>query len=112
MRIGDDGIAVRLVVEAVAANAWVREQIVPPRLVASLGVADELGDRNSRLCRLELDGQVSDDRSIKTTREAFVREFEGQPRLRIVIEAGGQSNWIARLLKRLGHEVIVAIRAS
>ncbi len=76
------------------------------RIAAVVGI--DLGDRKSWLCRLELDGQVSDDRSIKTTREALVREFEGKPRLRIVIEAGGQSNWIAQLLMRLGHEVIVA----
>ncbi len=73
------------------------------RIAAVVGI--DLGDRKSWLCRLELDGQVSDDRSIKTTREAFVREFEGKPRLRIVIEAIGPTPLICRISWVDGYRV-------
>ena len=68
----------------------------------------ELGDKNSWLIRLERDGTVSLRCSIRTSRSALTKYFSKQKRLRVVIEAGSHSNWIAQLLERLGHEVIVA----
>ena len=76
------------------------------RIAAVVGL--DLGDKTSRLCRLELDGRCSADQAIPTSRAALRRYFGGQARLRIVIEAGGQSHWIRRLLEELGHEVITA----
>ena len=76
------------------------------RIAAVVGL--DLGDKKSWLCRLELDGRVSADQAIPTSRAALRSFFAKQPRLRVVIEAGGQSHWIRRLLEELGHEVIVA----
>ena len=68
----------------------------------------DLGDKNSWLTRLELDGTESLSCSIRTSPSALTKYFSKQKRLRVVIEAGSHSNWIAPLLERLGHEVIVA----
>jgi len=76
------------------------------RIAAVVGI--DLGDKTSWLYRLELDGRCSADQRIPTSRAALKRFFGGQPRWRVVIEAGGQSHWIRRLLEELGHEVIVA----
>jgi len=76
------------------------------RIAAVVGL--DLGDKKSWLYRLELNGQVSADQAIPTSRAALRKFFAKQPRLRVVIEAGGQSHWIRLLLEELGHEVIVA----
>ena len=81
--------------------------IADNRSIAAVAGLD-LGDKNSWLVRLELDGAESLNRSIRTSRSALSKYFSKQKRLRVVIEAGSHSNWIAHLLERLGHEVIVA----
>jgi transposase len=53
-------------------------------------------------------GEVSELARIPTTEKAFRRWFGGRERMRICIEASGLSPWVARLLRELGHEVIVA----
>ena len=68
----------------------------------------DLGDKNSWMTRLELNGTESLSCSIHTSPSALTKYFSKQKRLRVVIEAGSHSNWITQLLERLGHEVIVA----
>lgn len=68
----------------------------------------DLGDRWSRYCRLDGQGEIVEQGRVATTREALERAFEGQPRLRIVLEVGTHSAWVSRLLASLGHEVLVA----
>ena len=48
------------------------------------------------------------DRRIATTREPFTAVFEGRRPIRILLEASTESEWVARHLEMLGHEVIVA----
>jgi transposase len=52
-------------------------------------------------------GKVSDYR-IATTRERLAHVFWGRPRMRILVEASTESEWVAQHLEELGHEVIVA----
>jgi hypothetical protein len=42
----------------------------------------------------------------------MVQEFGGMRRSRIAIEVGTHPPWVSRLLKSLGHEVIVAQRTA
>lgn len=83
------------------------QNILPDNSNIAAVVALDLGDRSSFLCRIELDGTISKSEKIATNRKSLLREFKDQPRLRIILEAGGQSNWIAILLANLGHEVLV-----
>lgn len=71
-------------------------------------VGMDLGDRTSHLCVLDEAGIVVERGKVQTTRESFRKRFEGQTRMRIAIEVGTHSPWVSRLLKELGHEVLVA----
>lgn len=45
---------------------------------------------------------------ILTTRDRLTATFWGRARMRILIEASTESEWVAQHLESLGHEVIVA----
>jgi len=68
----------------------------------------DLGDRWSFYCVLDEVGQIHLEQKVPTTPEAMKRTFEKLPRSRIALETGTHSPWVSRLLKELGHEVIVA----
>jgi transposase len=64
--------------------------------------------RSSQVCITNgVTGEVTHER-IATTVAELRRVFAGRTRCRILIEASTSSEWIARLLESLGHEVIVA----
>lgn len=67
----------------------------------------DLHKRESQLCIGHDDGTVEEER-IATTRERFTTVLGDRPRTRILLEASTESEWVARHLERLGHEVIVA----
>jgi transposase len=52
-------------------------------------------------------GEIIDQR-IATTRERFSHIFWGRPRMRILVEASTESEWVAQHLEQLGHEIVVA----
>ncbi|MDE3149778.1 MAG: IS110 family transposase [Acidobacteriota bacterium] len=68
----------------------------------------DLGDRYSHYCLLNEEGEVIEEGRIQSTEASFRRHFEGEPRQRIALECGTHSPWVSRLLKTLGHQVIVA----
>lgn len=63
--------------------------------------------RESQLCMLRESGERVECR-IRTDRERFAQVLGGRAAARIVIEASTESEWVARCLEALGHEVIVA----
>lgn len=67
----------------------------------------DLGDKASRYCILDSDGKVVEEGSFRNQISSIEKDFSGARR-RIALEAGAQSAWISRELKRLGHEVLVA----
>lgn len=71
-------------------------------------VGVDLGDRFSRYCVLDQEGEVIEEGRVKTDREAWRQHWEGEPRQRVVMETGTHSPWASRLLQELGHQVIVA----
>lgn len=68
----------------------------------------DLGDRSSRYCALDENGEVLLERSVLTTKKAMAQVFGALARCRIALEVGTHSPWVSRLLNELGHEVIVA----
>jgi len=69
----------------------------------------DLGDKYSYLCLLDTrSGEVIEEGRISTNPKALQRRFSGCEPMRIAIEAGTHSPWVSRLLKDLGHEVLVA----
>src|SRR5918992_1764905 len=67
----------------------------------------DLGKVSSQVCILTEDGELI-ERRIKTDREHISELLGSRPPSRILIESGTESEWVARHLEALGHEVIVA----
>jgi transposase len=82
------------------------KQITVNEDIKTIGL--DLGDTKSTLCVMDAAGTIISERTIATSREALTQKFGRMKRSRIVLEACGQSNWIARLLEGFGHEVKVA----
>lgn len=73
-------------------------------------VGCDLGDQFSHVCIVGPDGNVVKRQKVATNSESFAKAFaaKADEKFRIVIEAGGHSPWASRLLKSLGHEVVIA----
>ena len=63
--------------------------------------------RESQICILAGGGELI-ERRILTDAERFAAVLGDRPRARIVIEPSTDSEWVARCLEALGHEVVVA----
>jgi transposase len=74
----------------------------------TLTVGIDLGDRSSRYCILDEQGEVLAEGSVATTKRGFAQVFGSKPRSRLALEVGTHSPWVSRYLADLGHEVIVA----
>lgn len=68
----------------------------------------DLGDKTSRFCVLDGNGEVVGEGGVATTRKALTAQFAGVGRCRVAMEVGTRPPWVSRLLTSLGHEVIVA----
>lgn len=79
---------------------------VPEPICAVVGI--DLGDKQSKYCVLDLQGNPIGDGVVATTPAALRLLFSGKGRMRIALEVGTHSPWVSRLLEELGHEVIVA----
>src|SRR4029077_12819464 len=73
-----------------------------------LTIGLDLGDRWSNYCVLDEAGEVLLEQKLATTPEAMKQTFERIPRSLIALETGTHSPWVSRLLKELGHSVLVA----
>ena len=67
----------------------------------------DLHKRESQICIETELGEVIEKR-IRTDRERFEAVFARRPRAKILLEAMTESEWVARYLEELGHEVVVA----
>lgn len=74
----------------------------------AMTVGLDLGDRYSRYCLLNAEGEVVEEGRLQSTEAAMRRHFEGESRQRVALECGTHSPWVSRLLKNLGHQVLVA----
>src|SRR5215469_15852647 len=74
----------------------------------SVTIGMDLGDRNSRYCLLNEEGEILREGQVATTKSGMIETFGSMGRARIAIEVGTHSPWVSRLLAGLGHEVIVA----
>src|SRR5258707_7408225 len=73
-----------------------------------LTIGVDLGDRWSCYCVLDEAGKIILEQKVSTTPEAMKETFERIPRSLLALETGTHSPWVSRLLKELGHEVLVA----
>lgn len=68
----------------------------------------DLGDKMSRYAILNEEGVAVEEGSFRNSGESIAKHFAKRGRMRVALEVGTQSAWIAREFKKLGHEVIVA----
>src|SRR5215469_2881520 len=68
----------------------------------------DLGDKTSRYCVLSHEGEILREGQVTTTKAGMVEAFGSLGPARIAIEVGTHSPWVSRLLRSLGHELIVA----
>jgi transposase len=66
----------------------------------------DLGKVSSQICIITAEGELLEYR-IKTDRQQLTKLLGERPPARILIEAGTESEWVARHLEELGHEVVV-----
>lgn len=76
--------------------------------VGSNTIGMDLGDKHSRYCVLDAQGELQTEGSVGTTKKALLQKFSGLARCRVAMEVGTHSPWVSRLLTALGFEVIVA----
>src|SRR3954470_12635062 len=69
--------------------------------------AIDLHKNESQVRIVTEEGEILDSR-IPTRRDKFGVLFMGRGRMRILIEASAEAEWVAQHLEELGHEVIVA----
>lgn len=67
----------------------------------------DLHKRESQLCTITEDGELLEQR-IVTSPARFTAVFGERPAARILLEASTESEWVARHLEALGHQVVVA----
>src|SRR5579863_4425300 len=85
-----------------------KSAVVSKKINRKLTVGIDLGDRSSRYCLLDEQGEVLAEGSVATTQKGFAQVFGSKLRSRLALEVGTHSPWVSRYLAELGHEVVVA----
>ena len=65
-------------------------------------VGIDLGDRISRYCILNEEGEILSEGSVPTTKSGMSQVFGAMPRCRIAMETGAHSPWVSRQLSEFG----------
>ena len=82
------------------------ERKQPARVRVTIGL--DLGDRASCYCVLDEEGEVIGCGVVVTERQPLQLLFGKFSASLVALEVGTHSPWVSRVLKELGHEVIVA----
>src|SRR6201989_3590088 len=80
-------------------EAWKQEE--------GLVIGVDLGDQESQVCVLGADNEIRHEVRVGTTTERLQSWFGALKPAMVVMEAGSHSPWVSRLLKELGHQVVV-----
>jgi len=67
----------------------------------------DLHQDKTEICVLDEGGDVLERTTVRTTRKALTRYFSNDREMRVIMEAGGSSPWVSRLIEECGHEVLV-----
>ena len=70
--------------------------------------AIDLHMRYSQIRIVDADGRMVREQRVVTTRERLIAAFAGHGPLRVLLETGTESEWVAQTLEAEGHAVIVA----
>ncbi|MEJ2024433.1 MAG: IS110 family transposase [Deltaproteobacteria bacterium] len=67
----------------------------------------DVHQKYSEVCLLDEGGEVVERARIRTSRSGLGRYFSAKNKMKVVLEAGGSSPWVSRLVESCGHEVVV-----
>ncbi len=67
----------------------------------------DLHQNETEICVIDDSGDIIERARFKTSRSSFERRFGGQVSMKVVLEAGGSSPWVSRLIESMGHDVVV-----
>jgi transposase len=76
--------------------------------MTNLTIGIDLGDRWSRFCVINADGDVIERGKLTTARDALGKWASQIAKCRMVVEVGTHSPWVSRILQTHGHDVLVA----
>jgi transposase len=76
--------------------------------IPAITIGLDLGDKKHAICVIDQAGAIIDERTITNHKESLRRLSLKYPQSRVALEVGTHSPWTSRLLRDLGHEVIVA----
>lgn len=76
--------------------------------IPAITIGLDLGDKKHAICVIDQAGLIIDERTITNHQESLRRLSQKYPQSRIALEVGTHRPWTSRLLRDLGHEVIVA----
>lgn len=85
-----------------------KKQIEKMAAKQRLTIGLDLGDRTSRYCILDAEGEVLSEGELPTTKTGLNSLFGKMPCSRVALEVGTHSPWVSRQIAGLGHEAIVA----
>lgn len=85
-----------------------KKHSIRKKSVQQLTIGMDLGDRSSRYCVLDEQGELLVEDRLTTSPKTLAEVFGKLPPSRIAIEVGTHSPWVSRQLTQLGHDVVVA----
>jgi transposase len=68
----------------------------------------DLGDKNCDVCVMNPAGEVHEEFRLRMKPADLVAYFLTIGRSRVAVEAGGQSQWVAEVIEKCGHQVYVS----
>ena len=75
--------------------------------VPSRSIGFDLSDEKSSFCMIDGRGRITREGQVETNAASLRQVFGELQASRIVLEASPQCHWVAKLLRTVGHEVIV-----
>jgi transposase len=81
---------------------------VAPQETFAFYIGIDLGDKKSDVCVRDQAGEVIKEFGLRMKETDMRAYFASIGRSRVAVEAGGQSRWVAELIKECGHEVYVS----
>ena len=67
----------------------------------------DVGKVHCQICEISATGEIWEAR-VPTQAERLKATFQPRPQARVLLESSTESEWVARILEGLGHEVVVA----
>lgn len=71
------------------------------------GISVDVGKVHCQICEISSTGETWEAR-VPTQTERLKATFQARPEARVLLESSTESEWVARILEGLGHEVVVA----